>query len=317
MDEWLRRDLREAYGLRCGDAVPVEGGWLNRKWRIRFDGGEALVKEFSPARYGPEKMARLESALRRQIFVREKGVPCPAVRLCGGRAVRFAPEGAYAVMEFCPGRTEGPDTVSLPQLKSLGDVCGRMRRAFSALPSEAEEDFCGGIFRALRLHYERALADCPPDAPAGYREAVLAMGPAMERISPAFLARQPRGTGHEDFAADNILFGPDGVSAVVDFDRSQHGFCLHDAGRAVLSFCLRDGRLLPERIEAFAAGYARWYPFGRRELADALKIAWCVEAPWWIRPEFFGECSPKTARFREELVRLTEMLAEGKEVFGR
>ena len=48
-------------------------------------GGEALVKEFSPARYGPEKMARLESALRRQILSGKRASPALPSASAAGR----------------------------------------------------------------------------------------------------------------------------------------------------------------------------------------------------------------------------------------
>jgi transcriptional regulator with XRE-family HTH domain len=43
-----------------------------------------------------------------------------------------------------------------------------------------------------------------------------------------------------------------------------------------------------------------------KELADALKITWCVETPWWIHPALWREPAEKIRRFRDELCWLTE-----------
>ena len=60
------------------------------------------------------------------------------------------------------------------------------------------------------------------------------------------------GIGHEDFTPDNMLFFGNEVSAILDFDRSQYGYRLHDVGRAILSFALKDGELDREKGVCFS-----------------------------------------------------------------
>ena len=64
------RDLQPAFGLTFTEAVPVSGGWLNQKWRISTDRGPLLVKQYSLRRYRPDKLERIEEALRRQLLAR-------------------------------------------------------------------------------------------------------------------------------------------------------------------------------------------------------------------------------------------------------
>lgn len=312
MQDGMIADLKASYGLTCHRFIPVTGGWLNRKWKISTDEGELLVKQFSNERCSREKLELIESALQRQIIVEKEGVPCPAIRQYKGRAIRLMEDGtAYMVMDFCPGRAEGPDTITIPQMRSLGSACGLMHKAFSHLPaSSSVEGYpidSKQVIDSLWTHFHAGLRESSSGAPAGYREAVLAQEPVLKRLTPGFFDKLPKGIGHEDFSADNILFEEAGLSAIVDFDRNHYGYVWHDAGRAILSFALEGGRLNGGKIAAFLEGYSQHRPLALPDMADVLRLSWCVEMPWWIRPEFFGGCSrEKVARFREEILWLTE-----------
>jgi len=245
------------------------------------------------------------------MILQRAGIPCPAVLPFEGRAIRILDDGtAYMVMEFCLGHVEGPETVTLSQMESLGDAAGRMRAAFARIPAESAFGYPLRDEETLKSMWEnfRARAEnCPEDAPAGYREAVFALEPILRTLTPGFFERLPKGIAHEDFSADNMLFEGERLSAILDFDRSLYTYVWHDAGRALLCFALRDGKLDMERIRAFLAGYNRHLPLALSGVADALRLAWCVEVPWWIQPEFFREgLKQKVARFRDEMLWLTE-----------
>ncbi len=319
MDTAIREDLAKAYGLTVISASPVEGGWLNRKWRVgTSDGRDLLVKQFSRTRFRPSQLERTVEALRRQQMLRERGVPCPAILPPAGTSdpVRFMddPDGTvYMVMTWLDGRAEAPETVTLPQLRSLGEVCGRIHRLSAELPGTPETvrgypiDGAAVIRDLLENHSVR-LKDGLIETSEAYRTAVLAQKPIIDALNPRWLDRLPKGIGHEDFSPDNLLFDGDGVAAVLDFDRNQYSFLAHDVGRAILSFALDldTGELETEKIRAFVEGYATQMPFSMSDVADALRITWCIEVPWWIQPGFFGNCAPKVARFRDEILWLTE-----------
>ena len=152
----------------------------------------------------------------------------------------------------------------------------------------------------------------------------------LEKLSPDFLSRLEMGIGHEDFTPDNMLLAGDRVSAILDFDRSQYGFLLHDVGRAILSLALKDGELDPGKADAFLEGYVEQRSFGENGkmqtvgmiaaagfsegmgrtgrtgrkllLSDALRLTWCIETPWWVRKGVFLGASVKPERFLEEIV---------------
>ncbi len=322
MDSVIFEDLRETFGLEVRGAQTVDGGWLNRKWRVRTQRGDVLVKQFSRTRFGERQLLQIEEALVRQMFAEKTGVPCPTIlTVPDGRPMRFPGDdtAVYMVMTFCEGHIETPGTVTDVQMRSLGEACGRIHRAFSQLPVTDVKGYpidSAHLIRELRENHTARMND--PDGSAEYRAAAAAQKPILDTLSADFFDRLPKGIAHEDFSPDNILFDDRGVTAVLDFDRSCYSFRYHDIGRALMSLAWdsRSGTLDFPKIRAFVDGYAARMPFGMTDLPDVLRITWCIEAPWWIRPEFFGECSPKVARFRDELLWLTEHWDELDTIFS-
>jgi len=311
MDSVIFEDLRNTFGLEVTGMTAVDGGWLNRKWRVRTQRGDVLVKQFSRTRFGERQLGQIEEALVRQGIAKEAGVPCPAILLTpDGRPMRFLRDGTvYMVMAFCEGHMETPETVTEPQMHSLGETCGKIHRTFSQLPVTGVKGYPidgARLIDGLRENYAARRSDPVPSEE--YRNAVCAQAPILDALFTGFFDRLPKGIAHEDFSPDNILFGARAVSAVLDFDRSCYSFRYHDVGRALMSLAWDRASGKPDltKIRTFIDGYSVHMPLSTEDLPDILRITWCIEAPWWIRPEFFGECSPKVARFRDELLWLTE-----------
>ncbi len=318
MDTVLREDIEKMYGISVTEAVPVNGGWLNRKWRVPTADGDVLVKQFSRTRFRPHQLERTVEALRRQQMLRERGVPCPTILTPAGTSepVRFLEDKdgtVYMMMAYIDGHMETPETISTGQMQSLGEVCGRIQRMFAELPVKPETvqgypiDGSAWI-RELSENYNVRLKDGLMDTSEPYRTAILAQKPILDTLNPSWFDRLPKGIAHEDFSPDNLLFHENTVAAVLDFDRNHYSFLGHDIGRAILSFALdlETGSLDSDKIHAFAEGYSRQMPLTVADIPDALRITWCIETPWWIIPAFFGNCAPKIARFRDEILWLTE-----------
>lgn len=312
MDATIRTDIQTAYGLAIEDCTPVVGGWLNRKWKARTERGDLLVKQFSRVRFRPGQLEKIVDALRRQMAVADMGIPCPAILSpCGtSDPLRFMDDGTvYMVMTYCSGHSETPETVTAAQMHSLGTVSGQMHRLFGRLPVENVKGHpidTAKIVPELLENYSVRMKDTVIETSDAYRAAVMAQKPILDTLSPAFFAHLPKGIAHEDFSPDNILFEEDNVSVILDFDRNCYNFLWHDVGRAILSLALKDGALDLGKVRAFVDGYAVWMPLRMEDIADALRITWCLETPWWIQPGFFAECSPKVARFRDEILWVTE-----------
>lgn len=309
-DDILRRivdDLRCAYGMEVRSFSSVSGGWLNLKWRVSTGDGDFLVKQFDPNRYAMEKLDAVEAALFRQILAREAGVPCPEILLHEGRIIRRADGVSYMVMRFCPGEIESPGTVTAQQMESLGDALGRMHVAFSSLPPEGAKAYPLDDMQFIDSRLKNLEEREREDGPESFRSAVAAQREVIGWCTPDFLLKIPKGIAHEDFSADNMLFLPGGVSAILDFDRNQYSYLWHDIGRALLSLALDlDGGLDAGKVSAFVRGYAGHMPLAIGDIADVLRLSLFIEMAWWILPEFFENPAPKTRRFRDEMLWLME-----------
>ncbi len=303
-------DLKTSYGITCNQITPVLGGWLNQKWKVSTDKGELLIKQFSNERFSRVKLDFIESALQRQIVLEKKGVPCPFIWQCGGRAIRYLDdETAYMVMEFCSGKVEGPDTITDMQMRSLGSACGFMHKALSGLPTHSVKGFPMDnrqVIDSLWANFHDRLRECSSSTPIEYQKALLAQEPILNQLTSAFFDKLPKGIAHEDFSVDNILFDADGVSAIVDFDRNHYSYIWHDIGRAILSFAWKDNGMDIDKIYAFLEGYSQHSVLTLPNIADALRLSWCMEVPWWIQPEFFQKNRDKVARFKDEILWLTD-----------
>ncbi|MDF2923694.1 MAG: thrB 1 [Paenibacillaceae bacterium] len=311
MEDRIIADLKESYGITFSHSTPVTGGLLNLKWRISTDSGrDLLVKQYSAKRFNRERIESIESALQRQIILEECGVACPVLRQCGDRVIRWLDDQtAYMVMEFCPGRTETSDTVTIAQMRSLGSACAVMHRAFSRFPAPPVKSMpvSGGYtVDSLWENFNFRMTKDLPDADAAYRTALLALEPILRQLGDGFYDKFPTGFAHEDFHSGNILFDAGGVSAIVDFDRNCYSYMGHDIGRTVLSFALEEHTLNINKAGAFLEGYSRHLPLTKSDIADALRLTWCIETPWWIRPEFFGTCDEIPKRFKDEMLWLSE-----------
>lgn len=310
MEDKIIVDLKESYGLTCNQITPVIGGLLNMKWRVSTEKGELLVKQYSPKRFRREQIERIEYALQRQITLEKNGVPCPLLWQSGGRVIRCLDDTtAYMVMDFRSGKTENHDTITITQMRSLGSTCAVMHRAFSQLPTHSAKSlpvFGGYTMDLLWDNFNSRVMKCSSEASVEYRKALFALEPILKQLSPELFDKFPKGFAHEDFQPGNILFDEDCVSAVVDFDRNCFSYIWHDIGRAILSFALEGNKMNVEKVCAFLEGYSQHSPLTLSNIADALRLSWCIEVPWWIQPEFFGECSETSKRFKDEMLWLTE-----------
>lgn len=310
MEDSIIADLKESYGITFNQITPITGGLLNLKWKVSTDKGELLVKQYSTKRFRRDQIEWIESGLHRQVILEKSGVPCPFLWQCGDRVIRWLDDKtAYMVMDFCSGKTENPDTITITQMYSLGSTCAVMHRAFSQLPTHSVKSlpvFGGYTMDLLWENFNSRMMECSPEAHIEYRKALLALEPILKQLNTEFFDKFPKGFAHEDVQPGNILFDEDCVSAIIDFDRNCFSYIWHDIGRAILSFALEGNIMNVEKVCAFLEGYSQHSALTLSNIADALRLSWCIEVPWWIQPEFFGECDKIPKRFKDEMLWLTE-----------
>jgi len=297
-------DIRTHFGLDVRTWEPVSGGWLNRKYKITTNAGIFLVKQFSMQRYSPEKLLSMEAALQRQRILHTQGVPCPRILTTDDRVIRHIDaQTAYMVMEFVCGFAADSTTITPAQLQSLGEACAWMHKCLAALPCEADAHYplTGETITArLHAHYRTHLQSSPLFPTARIGEIL-----SSQTTSAAYFDRLPKALCHEDFSADNLLFSEDALAAILDFDRGQYSFPLHDAGRALMSFAFDETALRTDLAAAFCRGYRTHLPLSSADLADALRLTWYLEMPWWLQEEILHGHA-KIRRFLREILYLTE-----------
>ncbi len=307
MDKEILADVQESYGIRIQDSILIDGGWQNKLWNASDGRHNYLVKRFSESRFSHQKLMKIEAALQRQIRLEAFGPPIPHIYLCGQRAIRFLDSGAaYMVMDFSPGKNETCQSITLTQMKSLGDVCARIHKGFSQLPVSTE-DAPPDILGLLEKHLAEQRRDFSSDAPEEFQRTLFVGENIFKQLPSGFFDRLPMGFSHEDFTPDNVLFDEKGVTAVIDFDRNCFSYPWHDIGRVVLSFALDLERFDIAKIQSFIDGYSEHLPLTWGNVADALRAAWCIEFPWWVGPYFFTDrFTGKAVRYRREIQWLTE-----------
>ncbi len=318
MEDNIIADLKESYGITCNQITPVTGGLLNRKWKVSTEKGELLIKQYSTKRFNRQQIDRIETALQRQIILKKHGVPCPLLWQYGGRVIRWIDDKTvYMVMDFCPGKTLKPDTITIKQMHSLGSTCAVMHKAFSQLSLHSANSlpvFGGYTMDLLWEYFNTRMINCSTDN-VEYQKTLCALEPILKQISTEFFDKFSKGFTHEDFQPGNILFDVDGVSAVIDFDRNCFSYIWHDIGRAILSFALEGNKMNVKKIYAFLEGYSQYSLLTLSDIADALRLSWCIEIPWWIQPKFFRECDEIPKRFKKEMLWLTKHWFDIESIF--
>ena len=298
-------DIRTHFGFEIRAWEPVSGGWLNRKYKLTTDAGTFLVKQFSMQRYSQKKLLQIEAALQRQRILYAQGVPCPRILITDDRIIRhIGDQISYMVMEYACGFSADSTTVTPSQLQSLGSACAWMHKCLAALPYEEDAHYplTGETITAqLHAHYRKLMQSSYPFPTARVGEIL-----SPENTSASYFDRLPKSLCHEDFAADNLLFSENALAAILDFDRGQYSFPLHDVGRALMSFAFDETALRTEFAAAFCRGYREHLPFAHTDLADALRLTWYLEMPWWFQDEI-AHGHAKVRRFLREILYLTEI----------
>ncbi len=306
-------DLTAVFGIVPTAVTEVPGGYLNEKWRIDTEDASYLLKRFSPVRYAPAKLDSIEQALQRQKFLYEQGISCPRVFDCDGTVLRriSTEQGeslVYMLMTFEDGITVTPDTVTAAQMTSLGEQCARMHTALSKCDAEKDAHYplhSADAVRRLTDHRVKLEDFSDYHLPPG-------TDTILSTLDEPFFDAQAQQLCHEDFSADNLLFAGD-RAVILDFDRGQYSYPLHDVGRALLSLAYDGNTLRPPLILAFADGYRRYRILTADDLANALRLTLACEFPWWMHPDCENAASKKVLRFVSEmhfLIRIWDNIPE-------
>ena len=258
---WIVRATSEA-GARVASLRPLAGGASRESWAfdlVRADGRvQHLVLRRDPAGRTLQGSRREEFLILRAAAA--AGVPVPAVHWCEEDATILG--SPFFVMDFVAGETlarrllrdaeYAPARTALPE--QLADALVRIHRmdphdpalAFLAAPAASTSPAAAELSRWEDI-YRAATPDPHP-----------AIELALRWLAPRVPAAPPdRRVVHGDFRIGNVIFGTEGLRAVLDWELTRIGDPMEDLGW----LCVRAWRFgapapvggLCERERLFAA----------------------------------------------------------------
>lgn len=318
--EEIARTIERLFGISVKAAEPIERGWLNRKWRLDTDRGSLFAKQYHPKRYQLHQPDKLTAALVRQNRLHAAGFPCPRVYMWNGEPLLTAPSGTkFVLTEYCRGEVIAPGRANAEQMADLGRAAGRMHALLKQgdgrpQPPGWSPDPPEVMLEAWANNWREAQGKPCPD---GLMEALELQREIIGELDVRIFEECATGWTHWDLWVDNLLFYPDRLSAVLDFDRMRVLYPEMDVARALLSCALdvEAGRMNLGLVEAFLEGYRTASPFPAGTLVRAFKLLWCLEAANWMVAGFDMH-SPPPARFARENIWLTRRWRELGEMFG-
>jgi len=275
---WIVRATGEP-GARVTGLRPLAGGASRESWAfdlVRADGRtQRLVLRRDPAGRTLQGSRREEFLILRAAGA--AGVPVPAVHWCEEDASILG--SPFFVMDFVPGETlarrllrdaeYAPARAALPEqlaaalVRIHGMDVGDPALAFLAAPADGISPAAAELARWVDI----------------YRVATPDPHPAIELALRWLAARVPaappaRRLVHGDFRIGNVIFGPEGLRAVLDWELTRIGDPMEDLGW----LCVKAWRFGSPHPVAGVGDYA--------ELADAYEAASGIAVDvdvvrWW------------------------------------
>lgn len=290
------------FGLDIERYTVIDQGYLNLKWRFESDNKNYFVKQYNKTRYPEQLVQGLQVSLNYQNELRSQGIPAPELFPKEGRYVLTTPSGErFVLMSLCDGTLLPPGTASVEQMHSLGQVSGRMHSLLNRANRNSQP-----------LHWKLRTKDQMYESWHKRRQQALShrcdellqvldiQKDILDRTDPELFADCEEGWAHWDLFADNILFHPDAVAAILDFDRLHYVYPEFDISRALLSCALENDTLHLDRVSAFLQGYREYCECSSARLVRSFKLTWWKESGW-ITVD--GERdAPPIKRFREESI---------------
>lgn len=224
----LEAQLAAVLSPVMGPQVTVEdlrrmpGGSSRETWSFRTgntsDGARRLVLRRDP-QGAPSSGVVLESALLRAAA--QAGVPVPAVVAWGDAGSVLG--SAYVVVEHVEGETLPKRVIRQTEQQGTGDElaaqCGRILAAVHSIAPASVPGLAGGD----QLEQLRGLLDH-----LGQPHPTFEL--AIRHLSEGRPARSGETVVHGDFRNGNLIVGPRGVEAVLDWELAHRGDPLEDLG---------------------------------------------------------------------------------------
>jgi len=299
--------LKDRFGLTVREAVAIDKGWLNVKWKMVTDHERLFVKYYHPERYKlhmhAERRNAIEKSLQLQHGMSIVGIPCPRVYLYNGQFIQETPSGLlYTVLDWVDGHTAQAGCLNDTQMFELGVAVGRMHKWLRSVPpldKPAWKPDRGVYLQEWQVNWNKAQETGDKIAMEWLRRSQA----IVESLDFRIFESSPTGWLHWDLWVDNILLQGQGLAGIVDFDRMTMAYQEIDVARAVLSGALLDGQIRMETVRAFMGGYRKHSEMPQGTLSRAIRMLYLIESIWWLRTEVRAESELRglLGRFVQEM----------------
>lgn len=321
-EEMVYHDLlnycEQYFGFRIRQATQIKRGWLNLKWKIETDQGNFLLKQYNHERLKKYDIEQLQTALRFQQKLRNEGLACPKLLTYAEKIMQETDNGQiFLVLDFCEGNIVKPGMVNENQMYDLGCQTGKMHRLLNEIPiHHTKPQFIPPSKESRLEHWLHIRRDAEAEDKQWLIPLIDSQIKATEALDLSKISDCESGLAHRDLWVDNLLFGDNQLSAILDFDRLNYDYPELDIARAIISCSLINDDFRMENAIAFLEGYRTEREFPLGNLERAMRMLWYMESTWWINKHTDIQSSLPPARFAEEMVWLAKNHTELNEMFG-
>lgn len=304
--EEIKETIENCFLVSVIEHVEINKGLLNLKWKFKTDNGKFFVKQYNAERNPVSKEQRLNTALSYQIKLSENGIRCPRIFPFKEEVILKTRQNIrFIVTEFCEGKLIDAGKINCNQSHDLGVELAKIHNIINnrnnakgnptwVIPSQ--EQLIGQWDKNWLMTNDTNAEDI--------NHILKLQKSIFENIDLNIFKRYKHGWAHSDLWCDNVLFLPDKLSAILDFDRLQYIYPELDISRAILSFALDSNYLRVDIIKAFMNGYNQNGNISVDDIIHSLKLLYCLESFWWLNSESFNSEGPPK-RFAEEMVWLS------------
>ncbi len=305
LDE-IKETIEEVFSLRITDHVEINKGLLNLKWKFKTDNGVFFVKQYNAQRYPGSKEQRLNTALSFQMKLNGEGIRCPHILTNKEAAmIRTRSNIRFTIMEYCDGHLINAGKINSGQAYDLGVELAKIHIIINEhIYEKSAPTWVVPTKQQLLAKWDEKWLVTSSTNTEHINHYLRLQREIFENIEIDDFKDCKQGWAHSDLWCDNVLFHPQSLSVILDFDRLQYTYPELDIARAVLSFALDNNCLRMDVVKAFISGYNEVTNFTIEDLLCSIKLLYCLESFWWLGSKSFNREEPPK-RFAAEMIWLS------------
>jgi homoserine kinase type II len=279
IDQLVPAEVLEAFGWPGSVPASLEGGMMNRNWRVETPGGPIVLRRYNPARTAPAIL--WEHALIG--FAHEQGWPVPnPITAPAGTTLLPGADRNWSASAFLEGDRGLEESAGMRRI--YGRLLARLHHDLASFERDGQRPGFGKTWE-LDVMVEAAGAGTFNDLLATFGHECPELAALVRRqryrnlreLSRLHYPDLPDHPIHGDFQPKNLLFKDGQLSAVLDFDQCRRDALICDIAPLLMPFQPLDVRLSSALLE----GYESVRPLSDAEW-DLLPALVRASLLWWV-----------------------------------